>query len=152
MIKIGKKMISIPMILFMYLLIYNPPILSPLFTSNSAWLVMIPSAELEGTEGICEALDGDLDRGFPRRCFCLSPGAVKAEWQSLLAARLFCLLDGGRYPFRAGLLGCASKTGPWGFRTAGSFIQIVNTEDGYRRYLKCHMTDLQSINILTRTR
>ena len=43
MIKIGKKMISIPMILFMYLLIYNPPILSPLFTSNSAWLVMIPS-------------------------------------------------------------------------------------------------------------
>ena len=43
MIKIGKKMISIPMILFMYLLIYNPPILSQLFTSNSAWLVMIPS-------------------------------------------------------------------------------------------------------------
>jgi len=43
MIKIGKKMISIPMILFMYMLIYNPPILAPLFTFNSAWLVMIPS-------------------------------------------------------------------------------------------------------------
>ena len=44
MIKIGKKMISIPMILFMYLLIYNPPLFAPLFTSNSAWLFIVPSA------------------------------------------------------------------------------------------------------------
>ena len=43
MIKIGKKMISIPMILFMYLLIYNPPLFAPLFRFNSVWLVMVPS-------------------------------------------------------------------------------------------------------------
>ena len=43
MIKIGKKMISIPMILFMYMLIYNPPLLAPLFRFNSVWLVMVPS-------------------------------------------------------------------------------------------------------------
>lgn len=43
MIKIGKKMISIPMILFMYLLIYNPPLFAPLFRFNSVWLVMLPS-------------------------------------------------------------------------------------------------------------
>ena len=43
MIRIGKKMISIPMILFMYMLIYNPPLLAPLFRFNSVWLVMVPS-------------------------------------------------------------------------------------------------------------
>ena len=43
MIKIGKKMIGIPMILFMYMLIYNPPLLAPLFRNNSVWLVMLPS-------------------------------------------------------------------------------------------------------------
>ena len=43
MIKIGKKMISIPMILFMYLLIYNPPLFAPLFRFNSVWRVMVPS-------------------------------------------------------------------------------------------------------------
>ena len=44
MIKIGKKTVCIPMILFMYMLIYNPPILAPLFTNNSAWLFILPSA------------------------------------------------------------------------------------------------------------
>ena len=43
MIKIGKKMISFPMILFMYLLIYNPPLFAPLLRFNSVWLVMVPS-------------------------------------------------------------------------------------------------------------
>ena len=43
MIRIGKKMISIPMILFMYLLIYNPPVFAPLLKFNSVWLVMLPS-------------------------------------------------------------------------------------------------------------
>ena len=43
MVKIGKKMISIPMILFMYMLIYNPPLLAPLFRNNSVWLIMLPS-------------------------------------------------------------------------------------------------------------
>ena len=43
MIRIGKKTICIPMILFMYMLIYNPPLLAPFFSSNSAWLVMAPS-------------------------------------------------------------------------------------------------------------
>ena len=43
MIKIGKKTVCIPMILFMYMLIYNPPLLAPLFASNSAWLLMLPS-------------------------------------------------------------------------------------------------------------
>ena len=44
MIKIGKKMISIPMILFMYLLIYNPPLFAPLIRFNSVWLMILPSA------------------------------------------------------------------------------------------------------------
>ena len=44
MIRIGKTKISIPMILFMYMLIYNPPVLAPLFCRNSVWLVMLPSA------------------------------------------------------------------------------------------------------------
>ena len=43
MITIGKKRISIPMILFMYVLIYNPPLLAPVFRNNSVWLVMLPS-------------------------------------------------------------------------------------------------------------
>ena len=43
MIRIGKTKISLPMILFMYMLIYNPPLLAPFFSSNSAWLVMAPS-------------------------------------------------------------------------------------------------------------
>ena len=43
MIRIGKMKISLPMILFMYVLIYNPPLLSPLYHSNSVWLVMLPS-------------------------------------------------------------------------------------------------------------
>ena len=43
MIRIGKTKISLPMILFMYMLIYNPPLLAPLYRSNSVWLVMLPS-------------------------------------------------------------------------------------------------------------
>ena len=43
MIRIGKMKISLPMILFMYMLIYNPPLLAPLYRSNSVWLVMLPS-------------------------------------------------------------------------------------------------------------
>ena len=43
MIRIGKMKISLPMILFMYVLIYNPPLLAPLYHSNSVWLVMLPS-------------------------------------------------------------------------------------------------------------
>ena len=43
MIRIGKMKISLPMILFMYVLIYNPPLLAPLYRSNSVWLVMLPS-------------------------------------------------------------------------------------------------------------
>ena len=43
MITFGKKRISIPMILFMYILIYNPPVFAPLFSNNSVWLVMLPS-------------------------------------------------------------------------------------------------------------
>ena len=44
MIRIGKTKISLPMILFMYMLIYNPPLLAPLYRSNSVWLMMLPSA------------------------------------------------------------------------------------------------------------
>ena len=43
MIRIGKTKISLPMILFMYVLVYNPPLLAPLYRSNSVWLVMLPS-------------------------------------------------------------------------------------------------------------
>ena len=43
MITIGKKRISIPMILFMYILIYNPPVFAPLFRNNSVWLAILPS-------------------------------------------------------------------------------------------------------------
>ena len=43
MITIGKKKISVPMILFMYLLIYNPPAFAPLVRFNCVWLVMLPS-------------------------------------------------------------------------------------------------------------
>ena len=43
MIRIGKMKISLPMILFMYMLIYNPPLFAPLYRSNSVWLIMLPS-------------------------------------------------------------------------------------------------------------
>ena len=43
MIRIGETKISLPMILFMYVLVYNPPLLAPLYRSNSVWLVMLPS-------------------------------------------------------------------------------------------------------------
>ena len=44
MIRIGKMRISLVMIFFMYVLIYNPPLFSPLFQSNGVWLMMVPSA------------------------------------------------------------------------------------------------------------
>ena len=44
MIRFGKKKVSIPLILAMYLLIYNPPAFAPLLKFNCVWLVMLPSA------------------------------------------------------------------------------------------------------------
>ena len=44
MITLGKKKISLPLIFFMYLLIYNPPAFAPLIRFNCVWLVMLPSA------------------------------------------------------------------------------------------------------------
>ena len=43
MITLGKKKISLPLIFFMYLLIYNPPAFAPLIRFNCVWLVMLPS-------------------------------------------------------------------------------------------------------------
>ncbi len=44
MITIRKKKISIPLILWMYLLIYNPPLFAPVLRVNCVWFVMLPSA------------------------------------------------------------------------------------------------------------